>query len=120
MSALGDVLAHLAGMALHYGKKWQANHDAVSNLIERNRVQSLEIEHFRKVNFRLIQILSEIEIRCAPKDTVVEDGRVMRFVPPDPEFYWRELSAKVMCVREEITKAQAQEDTALTRVGGAK
>lgn len=37
MTAPVDVLSHLAGMALHYGEKWQAAHDAVAELIEVDR-----------------------------------------------------------------------------------
>lgn len=101
------------------GKESNEARAAVAELIERDRVQSMELAHERDKSWRLIQLLAAIEMRCAPDDIVV-DGRVMRFVPPDPEFYWRELSNKVRTVKEEMREFFAAEDAAaLARVKGA-
>lgn len=61
-----------------------------------------ERAHLQDVNAHLIKVLSAIHMRCAPKDIEMADGTKRRFVPPDPEFYWRELSGKVAAIKAEI------------------
>ncbi len=61
-----------------------------------------ERAHLQDVNAHLIKVLSAIHMRCAPKDIEMADGTKRRFVPPDPEFYWRELSGKVAAIEAEI------------------
>ena len=78
-----------------------------------------EVHHVKRWNHRLIELLSAIHMRCAPEDIKLEDGRTMRFVPPDPEFYWRELSAKVKAVEAEMHAINEAEQAALTDQGRA-
>lgn len=92
---------------------------AVAELIERDQIRSMELEHCRAQYMRAIKVLSAIEMRCAPDDITLPDGRVKRFVPPDPEFYWRALSAKVKAVKDEVRALfDADDAAALARVRG--
>lgn len=90
---------------------------AVAKLIERYNIRSLELCHVRAQKERLIRILSAIRMRCAPDDVKVADGRTMRFVPPNPEVYWRELSTKVCSIEQEMRAIFDAEDDALANVG---
>ncbi len=95
-----------------------AARDYFSELIRRDEVRSLELEHARRVNQRLIGLLASIHMRCAPEDVTLTDGRVMRFVSPDPGLYWRELSEKVKSITEEMRRIHDEEDAAaLARCG---
>lgn len=77
---------------------------------ERMPVVMMELRHQRTVNDRLVRILAAIHMRCAPPDTKLEDGRVMRFVPPNPEIYWRELSKSVKAIEAEMKAIFDNED----------
>lgn len=134
MSAPVDVLAVLLRLMTDAAITRMHDHDAdakhaaaeealaaVAKLIERDRIQSMEVEHYHKSLHRAVEVLAAIHMRCAPADITLADGRTMRFVPPDPEFYWRELSEKVKSVEAEVKAIHAAENAAaLARVGGAK
>jgi len=90
----------------------------VERLIATEEYQRQQINHLRRVNEHLVRLLSSIHMRCAPPDVTLEDGRVMRFVPPDPEFYWRELSEKVSSVKSEMGAIFQEESIALARATG--
>lgn len=89
---------------------WNNRRPDLDRMLE---IRGIELSHQRRVNDRLIRLLASIHMRCAPPDTKLEDGRVMRFVPPDPEFYWRELSTKVARVEAEMRAINQEEDAAL-------
>lgn len=80
-----------------------------AELIRRDEIRCIELAHQRAVNQRLIAILSAIEMRCAPDDIVMGD-KTMRFIPPDPVMYWRELSGKVRSIKAEMRAAFDEED----------
>ena len=71
-------------------------------------IEAMERERLRLMNERLVKLLSSIHMRCAPADITTADGRTMRFVPPDPEFYWRELSGKVNGIIDELRTIETE------------
>lgn len=93
---------------------------AFKRLADRERMRDMEVAHLRKMHGRMIGVLAAISMRCAPDDVITPDGKCRRFVPPDPEMYWRELSSKVRAVKEEIHAIHAADDAAeIERMKGA-
>src|SRR5688500_14650691 len=80
-----------------------AEHEDVGLWFRRYELQAQHAAHLREHSQKLVSTLASIHMRCAPADFKVEGGRTMRFVPPDPEMYWRELSSKVNGIIDELT-----------------
>lgn len=51
---------------------------------------------------QLVRILSGVHALCAPPDITLPDGSVRRFVPPDPAFYWRNLSDRIHAIEDQV------------------
>lgn len=81
-------------------------------LERRLEIREMELSHQRRVNERLVRLLAAIQLRCAPADVEI-DGRIMRFVPPNPEYHWRQLSEKVASIEAEMRAINQSEDAAL-------
>lgn len=99
------AIGHAEGGWVKFTEHQSALQAAEAELGELRRRASIyyqERAHLISVKDHLIKVLSSIHMRCAPPDVVTEDGKTMRFVPPDPEFYWRELSAKVKAIEADI------------------
>jgi len=88
--------------AREFAVKLDAAESQLAELRGRVSLYGQERAHLQDVNAHLIKVLSAIHMRCAPKDIEMADGTKRRFVPPDPEFYWRELSGKVAAIKAEI------------------
>ena len=97
-----DELSRWVHMLADKRAELQAAESQLAELRGRVSLYGQERAHLQDVNAHLIKVLSAIHMRCAPKDIEMADGTKRRFVPPDPEFYWRELSGKVAAIKAEI------------------
>ena len=100
--ALDDRCVMLHGFAEHMRRRAESAESQLAELRGRVSLYGQERAHLQDVNAHLIKVLSAIHMRCALKDIEMADGTKRRFVPPDPEFYWRELSGKVAAIKAEI------------------
>lgn len=100
--------------AMRLASTLRAIRASVETTTRREEIRRVELHATRVSYERLIRTLSAIHIRCAPADFTTENGKVMRFVPPDPEFYWRQLSASIKAIESEMHATFAEEDAALT------